>query len=174
LNKVKASELDFFSVGNSLHLEGSIWTDKNNGKVYLLKIDDEEVIDLSNAALLDFNDTEKLHFLKQADVVECRLYEGPERNMVKTIIKKSQVQVEPNIVWRVFARDNFTCVYCKRNNLALTFDHFIPKSLGGTTTVENGRTSCRRCNKLKNDLAPEEWFASKQYKRVSGEKCQTH
>jgi 5-methylcytosine-specific restriction endonuclease McrA len=61
----------------------------------------------------------------------------------------------------IFERDNFQCQYCgakppsKRAALkwmeenALTFDHVIPKSRGGTTTWENIVTSCYKCNRKK-------------------------
>jgi len=55
------------------------------------------------------------------------------------------------------------CCYCKRgplepstsrSNLAFTRDHVNPKANGGGKTVP----CCRKCNNLKSDLHPREWF----------------
>lgn len=53
----------------------------------------------------------------------------------------------------IMARDNFTCRYCggRPPLKTLEVDHVIPRSLGGTATMENGVTSCRMCNKGKRD-----------------------
>ena len=50
--------------------------------------------------------------------------------------------------FNVFLRDNFSCQYCRRNFSAneLTFDHLIPKYLGGKTTWNNVISSCTSCN----------------------------
>ena len=45
----------------------------------------------------------------------------------------------------VFARDSWTCQYCgSRSNL--TVDHVIPRSKGGSDSLENLRAACQRCN----------------------------
>ncbi len=50
--------------------------------------------------------------------------------------------------FNVFLRDNFMCQYC--GNLEdLTFDHLVPKSLGGRTTWINVVTACSNCNFFK-------------------------
>lgn len=54
------------------------------------------------------------------------------------------------------------CCYCKRQLdppqpekwTSLTFDHIRAESQGGTRKVP----SCRKCNFLKDDLTPGEWF----------------
>jgi 5-methylcytosine-specific restriction endonuclease McrA len=49
----------------------------------------------------------------------------------------------------IYRRDNYRCQYCGRQNLALTTDHVIPKSLGGKDTWENLVTACVECNTKK-------------------------
>lgn len=54
----------------------------------------------------------------------------------------------------VYLRDNFTCQYCgtkPTNTSDLTFDHVLPKSLGGTTDWLNVTTACRKCNSDKGN-----------------------
>lgn len=55
-----------------------------------------------------------------------------------------------------------TCAYCKRQleatmpeiDLSLTWDHVRPESDGGWKRIP----SCRKCNFLKDNLPPEDWF----------------
>ena len=50
--------------------------------------------------------------------------------------------------FNVFLRDSFTCQYCKSKlpTQQLTFDHVLPRSLGGRTSWSNVVTACQKCN----------------------------
>ena len=50
--------------------------------------------------------------------------------------------------FNVFLRDNFTCQYCHNKFYAneLTFDHLIPRCLGGKTSWGNVVSACTKCN----------------------------
>lgn len=53
------------------------------------------------------------------------------------------------------------CVYCAAR-LALeeaTLDHVYPLARGGTNAGGNLVTACARCNRLKGDMLPHEFFA---------------
>ncbi len=54
----------------------------------------------------------------------------------------------------VFARDGYTCQYCGRLDVALTIDHIVPKSAGGSSDWDNVVTCCIRCNNLKGNRTP--------------------
>lgn len=58
----------------------------------------------------------------------------------------------------IFARDNFTCMYCGEQPKVrnLTKDHVVPRSRGGATTWTNITTACNPCNLYKADRTPEE------------------
>lgn len=62
----------------------------------------------------------------------------------------------------IYARDNFTCVYCGIQFMAedLTFDHVLPQSKGGKTCWENIVTACgptgNGCNPRKANRTPEQ------------------
>ena len=47
--------------------------------------------------------------------------------------------------FNLFLREGFECVYCSSPN-ELTFDHLIPRRLGGKTHWENIVAACSRCN----------------------------
>ena len=58
----------------------------------------------------------------------------------------------------VLARDQYTCQYChlRFSPAALTLDHVLPRSRGGTTGWENVVTACKKCNSKKGDWTPYE------------------
>jgi 5-methylcytosine-specific restriction endonuclease McrA len=58
----------------------------------------------------------------------------------------------------LFARDNNACQYCggRRETSELTYDHVIPRSLGGKTDWANIVTCCIDCNRRKGGRTPEQ------------------
>ncbi|MBB5754934.1 HNH endonuclease [Prosthecomicrobium pneumaticum] len=55
--------------------------------------------------------------------------------------------------FNVFLRDRFSCQYCGTRE-DLTFDHVIPRSLGGQTTWDNVVAACSPCNLRKGGKHP--------------------
>src|ERR1700753_3047084 len=68
---------------------------------------------------------------------------------LKTYVKPSRSPAFTR--FNVFLRDRFQCQYCGCRD-DLTFDHVIPRSLGGQTTWENVVTACSPCNLRKGGL----------------------
>lgn len=60
------------------------------------------------------------------------------------------------IRFKVFLRDNFTCIYCGRStfehNIELHLEHINPKSKNGDDNINNYATSCKDCNLSKHDI----------------------
>jgi 5-methylcytosine-specific restriction endonuclease McrA len=56
----------------------------------------------------------------------------------------------------LFARDDWSCVYCGETGGRLTLDHVVPRSRGGESVWENVVTSCAPCNLRKGNRLPEE------------------
>jgi len=56
--------------------------------------------------------------------------------------------------FRVFARDNFKCVYCGRTppDVILQTDHILPSSANGSDELDNLVTACFDCNTGKGDV----------------------
>lgn len=56
----------------------------------------------------------------------------------------------------LFATTDHRCFYCglKGN---LTVDHIIPKSKGGTSSLNNLLPACRKCNRQKSSMTVEEF-----------------
>ena len=57
--------------------------------------------------------------------------------------------------FNLFLRDGFECVYCTSTD-DLTFDHLIPRRLGGKTSWENIVAACSKCNLRKGGRLPKE------------------
>jgi 5-methylcytosine-specific restriction endonuclease McrA len=59
--------------------------------------------------------------------------------------------------FNVFLRDRFSCQYCgdRLPTHELTFDHVIPRSLGGRTTWDNVVAACSACNLVKGNRLPD-------------------
>jgi len=58
----------------------------------------------------------------------------------------------------IYARDKNQCQYCGRklSSEELTYDHLIPKSMGGKTEWTNIVTCCMDCNRKKGGRTPED------------------
>lgn len=56
----------------------------------------------------------------------------------------------------IFRRDNYTCQYCGRQDVALTVDHIIPRHLGGPHAWSNLVAACSSCNHRKGGRRLEE------------------
>lgn len=98
-------------------------------------------------------------WLKQSDDPVAKLYHDQDSMIVKAVVRKSTRQTDQLIVWSCYARDNYTCVYCGASGVPLTYDHYLAQAFGGQTTMENGRTSCRPCNKAKGHMTIAAWQA---------------
>jgi 5-methylcytosine-specific restriction endonuclease McrA len=58
--------------------------------------------------------------------------------------------------FNVFLRDESECQYCGQEfkTHQLTFDHVIPRCLGGKTSWDNIVAACRKCNTVKGHKLP--------------------
>jgi hypothetical protein len=71
--------------------------------------------------------------------------------LVADQVKGSHREPIPRDVRRaVFTRDGGSCAECG-SNFDLQYDHILPVTLGGATTVENLQILCADCNRRKSD-----------------------
>lgn len=61
---------------------------------------------------------------------------------------KEREPISPSLRWKVFARDDFSCVYCGRGptESAMHIDHVKAVARGGKSNEENLVTACVDCN----------------------------
>ena len=100
--------------------------------------------------------------LERVDVIEAykREVHSPSWSMpipsviaLRSFVKPSQFPAFTR--FNLFLRDSFTCQYCGSPS-NLTFDHVIPRRLGGKTSWENIATACAPCNMRKGGRTPEQ------------------
>ena len=58
---------------------------------------------------------------------------------------------------QVLSHDGFRCVYCGAAGVPLELDHIVPKSRGGTHSLENLTAACKPCNSSKGAKSLAEW-----------------
>lgn len=65
--------------------------------------------------------------------------------------------VSKRVRYEVLRRDNHACRYCGATapDVALTVDHVVPTSLGGSDDPRNLVAACRDCNSGKASVAPD-------------------
>ena len=102
----------------------------------------------------------KAVFLDRVDIVDSydREVHSPSLNMrIPSVIALKQYfrpsEYPAFTRFNLFLRDRFSCQYCGTQK-DLTFDHVIPRRLGGRTTWENVATACSPCNLHKGGRTP--------------------
>lgn len=84
-------------------------------------------------------------------------------NSQKTVLRKSQRQIDQKIAWEVFKRDDYRCVYCGHDNLPLTVDHLVLWEEMGNTVAENLVSACKKCNHTRGNKSLTEFLKSDYY-----------
>ena len=70
----------------------------------------------------------------------------PEQPVKPTTPQRRRPNLTNALMSKVWIRDNGACVECGSQE-DLEFDHIVPFSKGGSSTEENLRILCRRCNR---------------------------
>ncbi len=103
-------------------------------------------------SLWSWQDALKSVFLDRVDIVSeyDRVVHSPsfEMRLPSVISLKRYIQQDKRPAFtrfNLFLRDGFTCQYCGSSD-DLTFDHVLPRRLGGQTSWENITTACAPCN----------------------------
>ena len=102
----------------------------------------------------------KAIFLERVDVVAsyAREVHSPSWTMPIPSVIALRQYVRPSEFpaftrFNLFLRDRFACQYCGHPG-NLTFDHVVPRRLGGRTSWENVATACGPCNLKKGGRTP--------------------
>jgi 5-methylcytosine-specific restriction endonuclease McrA len=111
-------------------------------------------------SLWSWQEAVKAVFLDRVNIVSeyDRAVHSPSFEIKLPSVVSLKTYVKPALYpaftrFNVFLRDRFSCQYCN-DHQDLTFDHLIPRSLGGLTCWDNVVTACAPCNLRKgNKLA---------------------
>ena len=99
-----------------------------------------------------WQDAVKAAFMERVDIVaEYDDYVNSPSISIKipsVVVLKDYVRPQKKVAFtrfNLFLRDEFSCQYCGSKG-DLTFDHVVPRSLGGTTNWANVVAACSPCN----------------------------
>lgn len=113
-------------------------------------------------SLWSWQDAIKAVFLERVNVVDhyeqCVRSANFEMQMPSVVALKDfvpQNRTPAFTRFNLFLRDGFECVYCQ-SETELTFDHLIPRRLGGKTSWTNIVAACSKCNLRKGGRLPKE------------------
>jgi len=152
-------QLDIREIGINMQMSGFILASKDT--VHMVYFPNEMNFDSKDINAVIPNIQEYEAIVRQMDLQEIELID--ENTYKKTVIRKSQRSMDQGVVWKVFARDNYTCRYCGTKGVPMTFDHIKLWEENGDTTEENGVCACRKCNKTRGNMDYEDWINSKYY-----------
>jgi hypothetical protein len=145
-------------LGTQFQTTGLLLKGRNNKAVIVLQPNET---DLKELEFITPTVDEWLQILKKLDSPEHVISDPSDIKIIKAIIGKNKRQIGTHIQWEVYRRDNYTCQYCKRNDVPLTIDHKTPVDLGGTDEQYNLVACCRSCNKEKGNMSYDEWMKIK-------------
>ena len=104
----------------------------------------------------------KAVFLDRVQIVEtyARHVHSPTHSLALPSVIALRQYVRPSQYpaftrFNLFLRDRFQCQYCGRGD-DLTFDHVVPRRLGGVTSWDNVATACGPCNLAKGGRTPQQ------------------
>ncbi len=83
-----------------------------------------------------------------AEYDECVRSQRMEMRIPSVVVLKDYVKPRKRVAFtrfNLFLRDEFACQYCGSKH-DLTFDHVVPRALGGVTSWENVVAACAPCN----------------------------
>jgi len=156
---MQLSDLKLLDFGHKHQIVGVIFS--NDESQLLCHLPDEEVKPLSGSYLLKLSleDWEKV--LYQSDVLDTEFL-GP----AKGIVRKSQRQIDQNVSWAAYYRDDYTCRYCGFRK-PLSVDHVDLWEAGGVSVIDNVVSACKPCNRKRGNRTYEEWIESGDYRHLS-------
>lgn len=161
MKKIDFNSIPIMDFGNGYTISGMVFTG-TNGNSIITPLPEEKIDDTSfGLATLSKEDWDRL--LKQTDYNEVQ---GMRKGQ-KTILRKSQRNIDSKISWNVFRRDDFKCRYCAIDFVPMTVDHIITWELGGATHEDNLLCSCKKCNRTRGNTLYEDWLQTDYYKEKS-------
>jgi hypothetical protein len=161
---MKLKELDIYAIGDTIQMVGAVYS--GEGRMYLCLFPGERT-DLPQV-VLEMDSPDWQSFLRQTDILETEiLTKASDGTLAKAIVRKSQRLIDNHIQWEVFRRDQYQCRYCGNNRVPLTVDHLVLWEEGGPSIPENLVSACKKCNKVRGNLAFAKWLEHPYFKQVS-------
>lgn len=149
----------FEDFGENLTLSGAVFQGAGSTLVIMFpSLEFDANFEVAYPDIVEWNE-----LLKQTDNPE--LYVGEMGGLNKILHRKQEYALSGDTQQKVWARDNFQCVFCHRKmgDILMTIDHFYPMESGGVNDDTNYVTACRRCNKDKGMMMPQDFCKVKRF-----------
>lgn len=151
------------TVGTSVQLVGGIWA--GGGKSYMFHFPEYGSEFEAEAITMTKEDWKAL--LRQSDLLETEvLSKCEDGKLYKAVVRKCQRNIDQQVSWNVFRRDEYACRYCGRDDVPLTVDHLVLWENGGPSTEANLVSACKKCNKTRGNTEYADWLNHQYYARV--------
>ncbi len=151
---------DLLKYGNEWQIQGVVFGNGMDNSIVLFPEASNTFQD--ELGVIQPNHEEWKELLYQLDTLGVEVL-GPNG---KIILRKSQRQIEQNIAWNVFRRDQYQCRYCGNDKVALTVDHVVLWEDMGDTVEDNLISACKKCNSTRGNMPYLDWIVSPYYKKV--------
>lgn len=160
MKRTGLADLNIYDVGVNIHMVGAVYQNKDH--TYLCMLPDDKIEGELVELEMDVSDWET--FVRQSDLLEVEVFQKASNGkLAKVVVRKSARQVNLNVSWECFRRDNYACRYCGRKDAPLTADHLVTFDEGGPWTRENILTACKKCNKKRGNMPFANWLVSSIY-----------
>lgn len=153
------SALDLGLSSDELAFENAVPVKQGNYPCLILNAD-YQPLSYFPLSLWSWQDAIKAVFLDRVNVIDfyeqCVRSANFEMQMPSVVALKDYVPQnrQPAFTrFNLFLRDGFQCAYCNSPD-DLTFDHLIPRRLGGKTSWANIVAACSSCNLKKGGRLP--------------------
>jgi hypothetical protein len=142
-------------LGSTLTITGALL--EAEGHKILLLLPESDVSKSQLITQLRPTTEEWSEIIRQSDNPD--IFEMDDTGNIKAIHRKLRYNISGAVQQKVWARDNFKCVFCGRTmgDVQLTVDHLYPLEKGGANNMSNYVSACRKCNKHKGNQSPETW-----------------
>lgn len=153
---MKLKDIEIHELGNQIEIAGMLL--QGNDKSLAVYFHNA---DLKAPTIVEMTEEDWKTLLLQMDTLEVKLF--PNNPLSKTVVRKSQRNIEQGISWNVFRRDGYKCRYCAADNVPLSVDHIVLWEDMGQSLEDNLISACRKCNKTRGNMKYEDWIKSNYY-----------
>lgn len=168
---MKFSDIKLTDIGTTIQMVGAVYAGNDGTFVFPFpdcardtRLPAHLIGELGQVSVVELTNEDWKALLRQADLVEVEAtVEAEDGALQKAIARKSQRQIDTQVSWNVFRRDNFMCRYCGTEKLSLTVDHLVRWEDGGPSIEANLVACCRKCNKVRGDTAYAAWLRHPYY-----------
>lgn len=164
MNKISlGKDIPITDIGTKYQIAGLMISGQGRSFVITLPHKEDDISDTIEQIQLTKDDLGGV--LRQMDMLEVEVLDTDTN--LKSIVRKSQRQIENAVQWAVYKRDNYTCRYCGRDGIPMSIDHIILWEEGGIPIEDNLTTACKKCNRERGNMHYDEWLKSEVYARLS-------